>query len=280
MTHTQTPFGVIKTVYAALTRKTKPLSQWQKQTIQFDDQYINAGQLAKFKQAFPNSKDVLPSFTFIAGFKAMTQLLVQSEIPSKLAGLIHLTAQFQQNETHNWYTPYQVKASLEDYTKTDRGIEYVVTVEFHQYGKLTLSNTNVFLAKNKHYRSESKHHIKKEQNELGKVLGCFAVNLKTAVRYAFLSNDYNPIHLNNWLAKKLGLKKALIHGMYNVHKGLYLLTKHQKLEFNEVSVEFNKPCFVDKQVFLRSYQQDGKFGLFDKNGKDRFVKLQVTKKEA
>ena len=242
--------------------------------VRVDNLYCKKGALSRFTNAF-GTPESIPSFAFIAGFPIVLQCLAQSSIPSKLMGLIHISTEFTVHSPHNWLLPTDIEVEIAAVDQSEKGKVYRLVTRFYQQGQLTLTNTNQMLDKLRGYKPNRVVGNKHEELELSKSLCSIAIDLKTALSYAWLSKDFNPIHIHPWLARKFGLPKALIHGMFNVHYVLSRLPQQAQLETKHIRVEFNKPCYLPNRVFIKQYGDKQLFGLFSKDNSERYLKLEI-----
>ena len=276
MTITQSQYSSSKLIFKALTKKKVSLDNFSPFAIKIDHTYCSDKTLEPFASVFTNV-DKIPTFAFVASFKTLLQCVVQAPIPSSLMGLIHLVCEVKTHAAHNWYLPYDIEVTLEEYEKSEKGISYFLKTDFYQMGKKTITNRNVMLDKARGYKSKAgETPTKNELITLSEPLASWATSLKTTWSYAKLSGDYNPIHLSPFLAKKLGFKNVIVHGMYNVHATLKEIAKCGEIDTSFVKIEFNKPCFMPNQVFLRQYQDTDSYGLFSGDKKDRYLKLTLS----
>ena len=73
----------------------------------------------------------------------------------------------------------------------------------------------------------------------------FIINRKKLVIYAEASGDRNPIHLNEEIAKSVGLENVIAHGMYTMGlAGQYVSTIAGSANVKEFSARFIKPVVV------------------------------------
>lgn len=267
----QQPLSTPELIYKAITRKTYSLADFSPQAIEFKNISCSFGLLTRFEKAFAHPNK-MPSFMLVACYKLLIQLLTQCKIPSKLGGLIHISTKFTLNSEHDWQQPYDVKVELESFEEVDAGIVYSVETSLFQQGELTWKNVNKVLAKNKSYHG--KKAAVKSTKLTSEPIAIHTITQKTALEYARLSNDYNPIHLSTPTAKLFGLKKAVIHGMYNAHFVLYQLLKQDKLTGKNITIAFNKPCYLPNKVCLHQTSKT-MYGLFSEDGAERYLKLVI-----
>ena len=260
----------------ATKRKRLPLDSFTPFSIRFESIYCPRKQLDRFAKAFGNPNE-LPSFSFIAAFPVMTQCLIQSGIPSRLMGLIHISSHFSVNARQNWLLPTDIEVEIAEATRTEKGIFYKIETRLFQHDVLTITNINYMLDKSRDYIPNRVTGSKTEDLEIGKPLCSIAISLKTSLCYALLSRDFNPIHLHPWLAKKFGLQTVLIHGMFNAHYVLSRLKQHEDLNSGQITIEFNRPCFLPKRVFVKQYGERPEYGLFSRDNSERFLKITIGK---
>ena len=73
----------------------------------------------------------------------------------------------------------------------------------------------------------------------------FTINRKKLVIYAEASGDRNPIHLNEEIAKSVGLENVIAHGMYTMGlAGQYVSAIAGSANVREFSARFTKPVVV------------------------------------
>jgi len=73
----------------------------------------------------------------------------------------------------------------------------------------------------------------------------FIINRKKLVTYADASGDRNPIHLNEEIAKSVGLENVIAHGMYTMGlAGQYVSEIAGSAHVKEFSARFTKPVVV------------------------------------
>jgi len=271
--------SVPRLILRALNSKKSKLEDFKPFSITVKNVYASEKQLTSFTKVF-GDPDNIKSYAFLAGFRSTIQCITQAPIPSSLMGLIHLSCGISQHAKHNWFLPYDIQVTVEDCRSTTKGLIYQIVTEFYQQGQLTIKNTNIMLDKKPGYKANQRETT--EKSVIGQLTDSFcsyAINLKTSWKYALLSGDLNPIHLHPYLAKKLGLKSVLIHGMFNAHQCLSSIYKKTDEDLGDVFIEFNKPCFMPTQVFVMQYGDTNEYGVFSKDKRSRYIKVEI-KKEA
>lgn len=267
------PDTLFKLIRKAVTRQNLPLKQFESFGLRFINVHPNERAISQFQNMF--GCNALPvSYMFILGFRYLGQLLVTSNIPSKLMGMIHLTSRFIVINPHDWSKPLDIDVRLISYSQNERGFSYLVSTIFYQNGQATLVNENQFLDKDRRYRSD-KDAIKDVMSDVT-IVAQQQFTPSLARQYAKVSSDYNPIHLHSWLAKFFGLKSSVMHGMYGVH---WLLTGGfiKNIDYKAgLNVKFNRPCYLPNDIKLVKYSDENSYALFSAGLDDRFMKLIFT----
>ncbi|WP_342581589.1 MaoC/PaaZ C-terminal domain-containing protein [Ureibacillus sp. FSL W7-1570] len=86
----------------------------------------------------------------------------------------------------------------------------------------------------------------------------FEVTEKDIEGYAELSEDYNPIHLDNEYAKAHGFSGKMAHGMLSLAKVWGILANELEImQFPaEFHLQFQSPVYVGEQVELNIMEKD------------------------
>ncbi|GAB3591824.1 MaoC/PaaZ C-terminal domain-containing protein [Angustibacter peucedani] len=79
-------------------------------------------------------------------------------------------------------------------------------------------------------------------------------------RYAAVSGDVNPIHLNPLTAKAFGFPRAIAHGMWTMARCLSALESWTP-EAQVAEVEFRRPVLLPSTVELRTRPADGGYDV-------------------
>ena len=274
MSKIQNEYLLPKIIYKALTRRKDSVEQFVPNKILVQNFYCRSNQMDKFTKGFAHPNE-LPSFAFVATFKLVLQCIAQSNIPSNLMGLIHLSSDFNIVTPHNWLLPTDIEIEIVDVQQDEKGFTYLIETKLFQNGEITVINSNRMLDKDRNYRPSRVPQERSQNLGLSKSIASTVLSLKTAWYYAMMSRDFNPIHLHSSIAKKLGLKRALIHGMFNLHFSLNHINKQHDKPFKNIKVQFNRPCFLPNQIFLKRYDNTNKYGLFGKDQTERFLKVEV-----
>lgn len=266
---TQNPWTTWQLISKLLMRKTVAVDQFQPLTIRLNNLHCSAEQRAEFRLMF-NCQHLPPSFLFNLAYRHLGQLLAQAMFPSKLMGLIHLSSEYHLHEAIDWSTMFDLKLAMKTCNQSEKGLVYQINIELIQDDVVRLKCENTILDKDKNY--QGKQVPKATDNFQLATLASNKLTAKLARSYAKLSGDYNPIHLFSISAKLLGMKRAVMHGMYNLHWSLTQLDNISS--YRKISAQFNRPCYLPKHVALAKVEQN-EYGLFSNNQKDRHLYIKI-----
>ena len=98
-------------------------------------------------------------------------------------------------------------------------------------------------------------------------------------QYAFLSGDFNPIHLDQEEAERFGFKVPIAHGMLTMGLALEVASSltQKGMRVSEYEMQFIKPIFQNDtiQIVAEKMKQDGDSILLEVIGRrenERVVK--------
>ncbi|WP_371378194.1 MaoC/PaaZ C-terminal domain-containing protein [Thalassotalea aquiviva] len=211
---------------------------------------LETAQINQFRTLFNLSEQhCLPiSFAFIAGFSAIIRGFADRRFSVSPIGLVHLEASFSQAQAINYCKPFQLHLKFTP-SMSIKGLQYQTTLTFTQNGCVCLINENIFLKPDKNKLKKS---TKTSHHTLFNTTPKISINHQQARAYAKVSKDFNPIHIDDRLAKLFGQKKAIIHGMYLVHKCLIDKNINAKL----AKFCFKRPCHLPTKIGLEHTNDD------------------------
>jgi len=174
------------------------------------------------------------------------QLLASRAFPFKLMGLVHVGQSIRYHAPILEHEKMRIHVWVDGFRQVKRG------------GMFNL-NTDVYVGTEKRWSASAttltrhfKGHGQTEPRPPGPNLGQGAVGIRLAIpenlgrRYMSISGDFNFIHVHALLAKPFGFKRAIIHGMWSLAKGI----SHAPGELSHVDAAFLRPIFLPSDVDL------------------------------
>ena len=271
----QPPFSVGKLIYTAAKRTPRDIGLFNPFAISVDNYYPNYKVLNGFEAKF-GAVEARPTFVFNATFPLILQCVAQSDIPSKLLGLIHISSQVEVLGPQNWRLPSTVVVEIESVDESDKGLLYKIKTTVWQNKQVTLVNINEMLDKSRYYQGRSSIKVASNNDADFETLTNFEISQKDVWKYARISRDFNPIHMGNTFAKLFGLKGALVHGMLNAHLSLNKIIEQQNAPIKTIKIEFNKPCYIPANLTLSKKVDTQEFNLSSNCGTERHLKITVS----
>ncbi len=209
---------------------------------------------------FEYNGSIPATYPHLLSFSLQLKIVTDSRFPVSLAGLVH---------TKNIITQYRpiapnealtIRCVLTETRGCDKGLEFDIETKVWSCEELVWESVSTNLSRkqntdrnkeNPPSRKDAYSNIntKKEQaNALE-----FSLSPKTARQYAVLGGDFNPIHIHWCLARLMGFKDMLIHGMYSKARSLAELEK-QGVKIKpplRYQVNFKTPAFLPSTMCLR-----------------------------
>lgn len=115
-------------------------------------------------------------------------------------------------------------------------------------------------------------------------LSCTITLTKEKIKqYAFLSGDFNPIHLDSEEAKRVGFKAPIAHGMLTMGLALDITSRftQQGMRVSEYEMSFLKPVFQDETIQIAAQERKRENDVTElvivgMRGNERVVKGKLT----
>ncbi|WP_133471030.1 MaoC/PaaZ C-terminal domain-containing protein [Paraglaciecola marina] len=197
-----------------------------------------------------------PCFIHTIAFPLHLTLLLLPNFPFPLFGLIHIGNKITQYRPITINESLQFRCNFADLKPHPKGWEFSIEVRVYSSNELVWESlsTNLYTntkaidtpnnKKNKNYTPSSSG---------GSNYGAFQLESNIGRQFARCSGDYNPIHLNKWLAKLFGLKVQIAHGMWSKSWCISTLQlRHPSLFEKSFSVEvsFKRPLYLPNNINL------------------------------
>lgn len=179
--------------------------------------------------------------------------MVKESFPFAMLGLVHIDNSVAQYRPIGERETVTMSVSFDNLREHSQGQQFdFVTVV--QSGEDTIwRGSSTYLSRNKAPSSNSKKSaprqvsVKPMIDEAG-VHSIFEVPEDIGRRYAFISGDFNLIHLHPLSARAFGFPKAIAHGMWSKAKCLALIGDLP--DAYQVEVSFKLPIFLPSEVEL------------------------------
>ena len=194
---------------------------------------------------------VHPCYLHSLAFPLHIKLLLLSEFPFPLMGLVHVSNQINQVRPINKGETLAATCCFGSLELHPKGWLFSIKVEFYCGSELVWQSISTNLFRTKHgydVGSTTKSSMVTFTEPINKT---WQLRANLGRRYAKVSGDFNPIHLTKWTAKLFGFKQHIIHGMWTKSYCVSALQKinpklfSQAFEFNTT---FKQPLYLPSQV--------------------------------
>ncbi len=162
---------------------------------------------------------------------------------TRLPGIIHLNNRLQQFHAVQVDKPLVLRVSTPGVQQLAGGAQQIsVLTEFMQSGGCVIScESGYLLARGTGAPPRTGPRRMPIKNE---AFAEVQIDAELIRRYAFLSGDWNPIHLSHFSARLFGAPTQIAHGMYAAGWWCAQLQKQQGAPLQSLQIDFIKPVTV------------------------------------
>lgn len=256
------PSSIETLLRASLTGLKKPGDRLPDKGYTLKGISIDKKQYDAFCKTFGYNDATVPStYWYIRLFSMQTLLLAHPDAPFPMPGLVHLS--FKINQYNTIYPSDKLDATVKfgRLIQHDKGTGVETIMSLYKHGVLVWEQVNINLYLGKKGLGEPG-----DDNQEGEITDAgyqslWSLSPKTAINYAKVSGDFNPIHLHDVAAKAFGFPKQIVHGWYSLCRAVEPMENTIK-GIHEIYGAFKKPLFLPSKVLGRTQQNEDKV-LFD-----------------
>ena len=182
-----------------------------------------------------------------------------SSFPLRPMGLIHVSNTIEQPRALEAGMTVNVVVAARNYRKTDAGLTFDMVTDILRAGQTVWRETCVFLSRwpDSAQRTGTRPPRPPKAPKDSQVLTELAVDLNRAWSYARVSNDYNPIHLNDRAARFFGLRGAISHGMWTLARSLAERPVVVPPTDARLETQFLTPVHLPARVNIKQWVENG-----------------------
>ena len=182
-----------------------------------------------------------------------------SSFPLRPMGLIHVSNTIEQPRALEAGMTVNVVVAARNYRKTDAGLTFDMVTDILRAGQTVWRETCVFLSRwpDSAQRTGTRPPRPPKAPKDSQVLTELAVDLNRAWSYARVSNDYNPIHLNDRAARFFGLRGAISHGMWTLARSLAERPVVVPPPDARLETQFLTPVQLPARVNIKQWVENG-----------------------
>jgi acyl dehydratase len=202
-------------------------------------------------------------------------ILTSSAFPVQLLGLVHVRNRIVQRRPVRTDETGEVRCAIEGHRETERGQEFDLTTSVVAGGEELWTETSTFLSRrrsrsagNAESRAAAPASAAPRTEPQAVRTTSFNAPAGLGRSYAWVSGDFNPIHITDATAKLFGFDRAIAHGMWSLARCAAELPQDLCAVPCELDVSFKLPILLPSWVMLQAWERpDGVgFALRDAQG--------------
>jgi len=204
--------------------------------------------------------DVLPvTYAHVLAFPLAVSIMVDPSFPFALPGLVHVANRITQKRALRADERLTLRVSASDLREHPRGRQFDMLTEASVDGDPAWTESSTYLRRDPHpalprERGRVNQHELGRENAPSSPSAIWRVPRNIGRRYAAVSGDVNPIHLNPLAARLFGFRRAIAHGMWL--KARCLAAFEGRLpDALTAQVEFKSPLLLPSTVRFTSHPQ-------------------------
>lgn len=210
--------------------------------------------------------DTLPAtYPHILAFPLSMEIMTSRQFPFPLLGLVHVANRIEQRRPLTADERLEIAVWTEDLREHRRGRQFDVVAEVQASGELAWVSRSTYLRREKKGEGEGGGGDDPPRLDPAAV---WKVPGDVGRRYARVSGDGNPIHVNPVAAKAFGFPRMIAHGMWMKARCLAAFEGRLPDAFT-VAVEFRRPLTIPGKAGFAA--DDGRFVLSTPDGEKPHV---------
>ncbi|WP_298807813.1 MaoC/PaaZ C-terminal domain-containing protein [uncultured Psychrobacter sp.] len=290
------------TTYANIVKSLLPIGnggkvsrdQLPQSTYYVDDLHIDQENLDDYRKicGFADDGKVPATYFSVLSQTLQMNMMVKEPFPFAMLGLVHVDNSVTQYRPIGERETVAMSVTFDNLRDHAQGQQFDFVTIVKSEDEVIWEGTSTYLSRSKKPSSKDKKStprpvmVKPEVNEAG-VHSIFEVPEDIGRRYAFVSGDFNLIHLHPLSARAFGFPKAIAHGMWSKAKCLALMGDLP--DAYTIDVSFKLPIFLPAEVELiaepvaklTNVDDTCEFGLYSsKNNKPHLAGVVTLKSDS
>lgn len=214
---------------------------------------INARHLARYRQVCGIApSEFLPhAYPHVLAMPLHMRVFVAKEFPVKVLGLVHLRNTIRQYAPIAASSRLKLSVGYQTLRETDIGQEYDLVTRCEVGGRVMWEEVSTMLARR--LTPGKRPTIERAVRDEASVLAekTMAVPIDTGRRYAWVSGDFNPIHLSGASARMFNFKQAVAHGMWSLACCVGQTETYLPAGPVQLDAQFKLPLYLPSEMVFR-----------------------------
>lgn len=219
---------------------------------------IHAGHLRRYRQicGIADNGLVPHAYLHVLAMPLHMRVFTHAEFPVKVLGLVHLRNVIRQFQAIKVDSILDLSVSYDSLRETDSGQEYDVITRCEVNGKLMWEEISTMLARR--ITPGKRPTIERALRDASRIVDeqTITTAANTGRSYAFISGDFNPIHLFDRTAQVFQFKQAVAHGMWSLARCVGLAQSTFPDTAIELDAQFKLPIYLPSEFLFRNQRSD------------------------
>lgn len=227
---------------------------------------LRAGHVARYRTVCGMTDDtqhaqVPHAYPHVLAMPLHMHIFAHPQFPVKVLGLVHLRNVIRQHRAIPADASVTLSAACAGWRETGNGQEYDIVTRAHLGDELVWEEVSTMLARR--YTPGQRPRIERANRDAERVLReqNVVAPVNTGRRYAWVSGDFNPIHLADRPAQWFQFKQCVAHGMWSLSRCIGLAKADFPAGAIEIDAEFKLPIYLPSEFIFRSQRADDGLGL-------------------
>jgi acyl dehydratase len=223
---------------------------------------LASARIRRFREVcgYAESASVPLTYPHIIAMPLHLAIFADPRFPLRPMGLIHLTNRIELGGELRPGTQVGLRVTAHNYRRTEPGLSFDMTTDMTANGTVLWRETCCFMSRWTRPAASGGRRPPRPPKapKDASVLKEQEVSLRTAWDYARVSADFNPIHLHDGIARKLGLRGAIVHGMWSLAYALAQAPVPVLGDGAALDTEFLTPVQLPGKVAVKQWAGEGK----------------------
>lgn len=218
----------------------------------------SVGQVADYGAVcgFPLADTLPPTFPHVLGFGLQLELMAARSFPLALPGLVHVANTITARRPIAVGEELDVRVHAERFAAHARGAQVDLVAAVSAGGSVVWEGRSTYLARGVRAPTGIAGSLPEVAAPEGPASAVWRLSGDLGRRYAAVSGDVNPIHLNSLAAKAFGFPRAIAHGMWTAAHALASL-QGRLPDALTYTVRFARPLLLPSTAELVTERVDG-----------------------
>lgn len=265
--------GVLAKALRGLTKKPGDVATLPARTHMVMEHRVAVSRLAAYcaETGFALRDEMPATWLHVLTFPLQMEAMAADDFPFPLAGLVHVTNDMTLHRPVRVDEVLRVSVRAGNLQPHAKGATFDMVGEVHVGDERVWHGTSVYLASGARVAGDTPPPVRLAAPSVAPSQE-WRLPGDLGRRYAAVSGDHNPIHLNALTARLFGFPRPIIHGMWT-HARAVAALGGELPDAYRVRVQFAKPILLPAKVGYGVVREDGqwRFAVVNREGKPHLV---------